>query len=171
MNEIIEVPNKNALEALQNHQDGEIAFCTEEGIYYSYHNGWVPIPVEKDGNGEIHLNLYALNKQIVSQLPPFDEQRIKDAKESLDNWYKKDTPYLLYGQEISYFTLFYPTKDKDESNFVNCVFDCLESVSTYIYSFDIISENNIEIWIDDGDGEATVLYLFNYAEGMVYYHG
>lgn len=171
MSEIIEVPNKAALDALQNHYDGEIAFCQEEGVYYSYHgNEWVPVPIERDSNGEIHLNLYALNKQIVSQLPPFDIQRLEDAKETLENWKKVDTPYLLYGKEISYFTLFYPT-NKEEDTFVDCVFDCLESLSTTIYSFDVASDNAIEIWIGLEEDDATALYLFDYSEGMVYYHG
>jgi len=172
MNEIIEVPNKAALDALQNHSDGEIAFCEEEGIYFSYHNEeWVPVPIERNAKGEFSLNLYALNKQIVAQLPPFDIQRLQDAKETLENWHKDNCPYLLYGKEMSYFTLFIPTDDKEEDSFVDCVFDCLASISNTIYSFDVASENAIEIWMDNGDGEATALYLFDYSEGMVYYHG
>jgi hypothetical protein len=170
MNEIIELPNKAALDALQNHYEGEIAFCKEEGMYYSYHQDeWIPVPIERDRNGEIHLNLYALNKQIVAQLPPFDIQRLEDAKETLDNWHKVNTPYLLYGKEISYFTVFFPTDD-DEDNFVDCVFDCLAAIDNTIYSLDVVSDNAIEIWIGYED-EATALYLFDYSEGMVYYHG
>jgi hypothetical protein len=171
MNEIIELPNKAALDALQNHYEGEIAFCKEEGLYYSYHNNeWVPVPEERNTNGEFSLNLYALNKQIVAQLPPFDIQRLADAKETLENWRKDNCPYLLYGKEISYFTLFVPGEEKEDS-FVDCVFDCLATIGNIIYSFDVASEDAIEIWIDDGNGDATVLYLFDYSEGMVYYHG
>lgn len=169
MDEVIKVPNKEALDALQNHENGEIAFCEDTGLYYSYHDEWVPIPIERDTNGEIHLNLYSLNKQIIAQLPPFDAQRMEDARETLKNWKKENTPYLLYGKEISYFTLFYPSK-KEEDNFIDCVFDCLMSLSMIIYSFDIVSDNAIEIWINYED-EATALYLFDYSGGMVYYNG
>lgn len=169
MNKIIEVPNKAALDTIQNHIEGEIAFCKEEGMYFSYCNGWIPVPIERDANGEFQLNLYSLNKQIVAQLPPFDIQRLEDAKETLKNWKNKDIPYLLYGKEISYFTLFYPT-DENEDSFVDCVFDCLAAVSNTIYSFDVVNEDTIEIWIEY-ENEATVLYLFNYIEGIVYYHG
>lgn len=167
-NNYITVSTKAALEALVNHEDGEIALCEEDQTYYYYNNGWNKMPAEMTAEG-LQIDLYSLNKQIVAQLPPFDLQRLKDAKETLENWRKEDIPYLLYGKELSYFTLFYPT-DKEEDTFVDCVFDCLATISNTIYSFDVASDDAIEIWMDF-DGEATALYLFDYSGGMVYYHG
>ncbi len=168
---ILTVPSKAALEALVQHEDREIAFCEENNTYYCYSStdgGWQQMPAEMTEEG-LKIDLYSLNKQIVAQLPPFDLQRLTDAKETLENWKKDNTPYLLYGKELSYFTLFYPTDEKEDT-FVDCVFDCLATISNTIYSFDVASEDAIEIWMDF-DGEATALYLFDYSGGMVYYHG
>ena len=167
---ILTVPSKVALEALVQHEEGEIAFCEEDNIYYYYNteNGWQQMPAEMTAEG-LQIDLYSLNKQIVAQLPPFDLQRLADAKETLKNWKKDNIPYLLYGKELSYFTLFYPTENKEEDSFVDCVFDCLATISNTIYSFDVASEDAIEIWMDY-EGEATALYLFDYSRGMVYYH-
>ena len=51
------------------------------------------------------LNIYELNKQIISQLPPLDPVKFNDAVDTINNWGKGYT-YMLYGKEISYFTLF-----------------------------------------------------------------
>ena len=166
---ILQVPTKAALDALVQHENGEIAFCEEDQTYYNYNDGWDKLPVEMTTEG-LKVDLYSLNKQIVAQLPPFDIQRLQDARETLENWRKENIPYLLYGKEMSYFTLFYPTEDTEEDSFVDCLFDCLATISNTIYSFDVASDDAIEIWMDY-DGEATALYLFNYSEGMVYYHG
>ena len=131
---ILTVPSKVALEALVQHEEGEIAFCEEDNIYYYYNteNGWQQMPAEMTAEG-LQIDLYSLNKQIVAQLPPFDLQRLADAKDTLENWKKDNIPYLLYGKELSYFTLFYPTENKEEDSFVDCVFDCLATISNTIY--------------------------------------
>lgn len=117
----------------------------------------------------ITINLYELNKQIVSQLPPFDMQRIQDAKDTLNNWKKNNTAYLLYGKEIGYFTLFLPTEDDKEDSFDDVLFECLLAISMDIYSFDVVNEDTIEIWLKYED-TPTAMYLFNYEEGIVKYH-
>ena len=170
-NNILSVPTKATLEALVQHEEGELALCEEDKTYYRYssENGWQPLPTKMTSEG-LQIDLYTLNKQIIAQLPPFDTKRIADAKDTLEHWHIDNVPYLLYGKEISYFTLFYPTDKEEEDTFVECVFDCLSSISDTVYSFDIVSDEAIEIWMDFC-GEATVLYLFDYSGGMVYYHG
>lgn len=167
---ILTVPTKAALEAIVQHEDREIAFCEEDSTYYWYSSddGWHVMPTKMTADG-LQIDLYSLNKQIVAQLPPLDEQRIIDAKETLEHWKQDNIPYLLYGKEISYFTLFYPT-DEEEDSFIDCLFDCLNTIGNTIYSLDVVSDDAIEIWIDF-EGEATLLYLFDYSGGMVYYHG
>ena len=168
--DIIKLPNKAALDALVQHENGEVAFCEDEQKYYIYgEEGWQDMPVEVTPEG-LSINLYELNKQIVAQLPPFDIQRMEDARETVENWKKPELPYLLYGKEISYFTLFSPGGDEEDGSFADCLFDCLLGISGTIYSLDVLNEDTIEIWVDSEVG-ATALYLFNYENGMVYYHG
>ena len=58
------VPTISALNALQNHIEGECVFCEEDNKIYSWqeNDGWCPIDIENKG---ISLNLYELNKTIV----------------------------------------------------------------------------------------------------------
>lgn len=170
MAEYINVINKKTLDALQNHEKGEIALCEEDHTYYFYDGEkWNAMPANMTENG-IEINLYELNKQIIAQLPPFDEQRLQDAKDTFNNWKKRNGIYLLYGKEIGYFTLFMPKEEDEYDSFETVLFECLGDVSKELYSFDVVNENTIEIWLKYNDAP-TVLYLFDYAEGIVPYHG
>lgn len=159
--DVLKVKNIEILNALQNHQEGEVAFCEDEQQYMTYKDDqWVPA-------SSLQLNFYDLNKQIVSQLPPFDEVRINDAKDTLTAW-ANSSVYMLYGREISYFTVFQKQDEGEFETLADALFECLKSVSEKIYAFDIVDDSAIEIWLDY-EGEATVLYLFDYKEGVVTY--
>jgi hypothetical protein len=70
---------------------------------------------------------------------------------------------MLYGKEISYFTLF---RISDSTYFGNEVIDCLNNVGD-IKAIDFTeAQDAIEIWIQDEDGP-TCLYLFPYDSGLV----
>lgn len=165
--DVLKVQNINFLNALQNHQEGEVAFCEDEQQYMIYKNNeWLPIQATMTDSG-LQLNFYDLNKQIISQLPPFDEVRINDAKDTLSAW-AKSSVYMLYGREINYFTVFQKIDEGEFETLVDAVFECLASISDKIYAFDIVEEGAIEIWLDY-ENETTVLYLFDYTEGVVTY--
>ena len=71
--------------------------------------------------------------------------------------------YMLYGKEISYFTLF---RIFDSTYFSDDVIDCLNNVGD-IKAIDFTeAQDAIEIWIQDEDGP-TCLYLFPYDMGLV----
>ena len=62
------VPTITALNALQNHTQGELVYCEEDNQVYTWNdNKWEPIEVDNKG---ISMNLYELNKSIINQLPP-----------------------------------------------------------------------------------------------------
>ena len=57
---ILTVPTKSALEAVVQHEQGEIAFCEEDKTYYCYGTeGWQQMPVEMTDEG-ITIDLYSL---------------------------------------------------------------------------------------------------------------
>lgn len=142
---------------------GEIA-QTEDGAYQVWDgNKWKSITMEGSG---LQINLYDMNKQIVAQLP--DKEDFTDILQNI-NLFKIKTNnkyYMLYGKEISYFTLFHCGNPKSTETFEEAVIDCLNSIGP-IKSIDLTEDGNaIEIWVMS-DNEATCLYLFPYDDGVV----
>jgi hypothetical protein len=100
----------------------------------------------------------------MSQLPPLEDMNA--AKEAVNNLYEKTKNefYMLYGKEISYFTLF--RMDKPEWFFEELTL-CLHSVGV-IRAVDMTEdESAIEVWVVDSNNEATCMYLFPYDNGLV----
>lgn len=72
---------------------------------------------------------------------------------------------MLYGKELSYFTLF---KLKDSSRFGDEVIECLGYLDGNVKCVDMTEpEDAIEIWVQNGTEEPTCLYLFPYDTGLV----
>lgn len=150
LSQIKYAPQEN--EIIQNSQDNEM---------YIYKNGsWLKIDAKQSG---INLSLYDMNKQIVSQLPELTNLL---EKETLINHFHNiimNNFYMLYGKEISYFTLF---QIFDASKFGYDVIDCLKNIGI-IKAIDLTERADaIEIWVEGEDGP-TCLYLFPYDSGLV----
>lgn len=157
------------------------AYCEENEKFYTFHEGkWIIIEENMKELMPSPMQLYELNKQFVSQLPPLTEQDLKDRKEMVDNWIDESIDfYLLYGREISYFTLFQRCKDEAITESIsNILFECLDGIGTVI-SMDVLTELDeptIEIWVKiavEGQEEdfVTVLYLFDYTKGVEKFRG
>ena len=141
--------------------DGEVVIDAITEKVMIYHEGkWVP--VTSDGAG-LSLGLYDLNKQLIAQLPELADlnkaiQTISALHEMYHNKY-----YMLYGKEISYFTLF---KLIEPQYFAQEVLDCLRNVGK-IKAIDPDEPGTaLEIWVETDDGP-TCLYLFPYDSGLV----
>ena len=140
--------------------EGEI-IQTPEGKYMIWHEDtWNELKME---GGGINMGLYDMNKQIISQLPALTD--FTKAIENIRNLHGKywNQYYMMYGKEISYFTLF---KVCGKNEFGQDVIDCCMNVGT-IKAMDMTeAENAIEIWVENEDGP-TCLYLFPYDNGVV----
>ena len=85
---------------------------------------------------------------------------------------EKNVFYMLYGKEISYFTIFaYNSVNPELENLGLGVIDCLKNVGN-IYSIEKITpegseESAIEIWVKTADDLITCLYLFPYDRAIV----
>ena len=145
--------------------EGEVAFHTLDECYYMWHDGdWHKLQVEGSG---LELGLYDLNKQIIEQLPALTPEELENKEETINELHKKynNEFYMLYGKEISYFTLF--KLNKNTTQFGNEVIDCLKNVG-FIKSIDMTeTEDAIEIWVQPETIESTCLYLFPYDSGLV----
>ena len=142
-------------------QEGEIIQNSIDKKFYIYKDGnWMLINMESSG---INMGLYDMNKQIISQLPVLTD--LENKKHTINSLHEKfnNEFYMLYGKEISYFTLF---RIFDSTHFGNEVIDCLNNVGN-IKAIDFTeAQDAIEIWIQDED-EPTCLYLFPYDSGLV----
>lgn len=144
-----------------NPQEGEIMQNSIDNKFYIYKDGnWMLINMDSSG---INMGLYDMNKQIISQLPVLTD--LEDKKYTINSLHAKfnNEFYMLYGKEISYFTLF---KIEDSTYFGNEVVDCLSNIGD-IKAIDLTEANDaIEIWVQDGEN-VTCLYLFPYDNGVV----
>ena len=140
--------------------EGEL-IQTLEGKYLIWHNdSWNEVKMESGG---INMGLYDMNKQIISQLPTLTDftKAIENVRDLHDKYWNQY--YMMYGKEISYFTLF---KVCGKSEFGQDIIDCCMNVGT-IKAMDMTeAEDAIEIWVENEDGP-TCLYLFPYDSGVV----
>lgn len=142
-------------------EEGEL-IQTPEGKYVIWHDGsWNEINME---NGGINMGLYDMNKQIISQLPALNDftKAIADVRDLHGKYWNEY--YMMYGKEISYFTLF---KVCGMNEFGQDVIDCCANIGA-IKAMDITeAADAIEIWVQPENGEPTCLYLFPYDSGIV----
>lgn len=146
-----------------NPQEGEIV-QTEDGKVMIYQNGeYKEIKVE---GSNLELGLYELNKQVISQLPSLTDKELDKKIDTINICHEKcvNNFYMLYGKEISYFTLF---KVDEPIHFAKTVLDCLNEIGE-IKAIDPTEDGlAIEIWVQPTDKEPTCLYLFPYDNGLV----
>ena len=111
----------------------------------------------------LNIGLYDINKQIIAQLPELNN--FEDKKNLFSTLHAKwnNFYYMLYGKEISYFTLF---KIEDSTYFGDNVIDCLKNIGA-IKAIDLTEfKDALEIWVET-ETEVTCLYLFPYDNGVV----
>lgn len=142
--------------------DGEIMQNTLDDKYYIWReNNWHEIKMDNSG---FQMGLYDINKQIIAQLPDLvDWDRVSEVLRDFDiNW--NNNYYMLYGKEISYFTVF---KIKEHCAFAHEVIDVIKNVGSSVKAIDLTeTEDAIEVWIMYNN-EPTCLYLFPYDMGLV----
>lgn len=157
-------------------KENDLVYATDTKEMFQYRNGkWehYASDVKVEGGG-LNMGLYELNKSIISQLPTLDDDTIEEKKE-LINVFCRDTKnnfYMMYGKEISYFTIFHIIEGTTElKSLADGVLACLEQFGP-IKVIDFTEDQNaFEIWVMDEvgttNGEATCFYLFPYDAGIV----
>jgi len=112
------------------------------------------------------MSAYELNQSIISQMDDMDATQLNDLKDTINVKCNK-IYYLLYGREISYFTLFQKKEVVADKDLGTMVLKCLEAFDS-VKTFEVQENGAIEIWVKYED-YVTVLYLFDYSDGVVYY--
>ena len=166
---MVTVEDKKTLEALKIHEDGEVFYVKDENKIYVWKNedkSYKEVDQKMISEGGLKMNLYEINKSIISQMDPLDDTKLNDLKEMIDSLYFKEY-YLLYGREINYFTLFVKNGYESNETIGDVLISCLKSFDK-VYSYEKMKDDTLEIWVNDKD-VVTVLYLFDYTSGVVYY--
>lgn len=156
-------------------QEGDVAnIIMEDGSLRPaiFRNGeflFMSNKVEANDEG-LSLNLYDLNKQVVGQLPCLDVDGLKAAVEVINNFHKEKNNcfYMLYGKEISYFTLFQNNITQAEADLGTEVINCASAVGMIVSIEPTEDKSAIEVWVKQED-DATCMYLFPYDKGVVPY--
>lgn len=158
------VANQAQIQELSNPQIGDAVKTVDTEKWYLYtQEGWTDMTNAMETN--INMNLYDMNKQIIIQLPDLSDPTDSIAKIDAFVVDTHNTHYMLYGKDISYFTIFQRCFGLTET-VGEAVIDCLKNVGT-LKSVDITPDQDaFEIWVVVND-EATCLYLFPYDNGIV----
>lgn len=149
---------------------GNVAYdnTTQKMYVWTNDNVWQEISTENSG---LNMNLYELNKNIISQLEPLTDF-------DLENWYDeliayktnrwKHKHFMLLCRDYNYYTLF-EEKEKTNVSFGSVVLEIIKDIGP-IYSIEINEDDVIEIWIKPvGEESPLAFYLFPYENGVVYY--
>ena len=165
--QVLEKENLNTLEA----EIGEIAYSKEEQKFYVYTGNriWTEIKIDKDTG--LKLNLYDLNKSIISQLKPLEKAEIFGKAQSIRDLRhnSKNKHYMLLCKDYSYYTIFEEKENDEFYNLSDAVLTIAFELGN-VYSIEKTKEGAVEIWIKPtGEEEPYAFYLFPYDAGVVYY--
>lgn len=141
--------------------EGELCQTPEGQILVWHDNSWHTVKME---GGGVNIDLYDMNKQIISQMPILEnfEKAMDDIQALYETYHNKY--FMLYGKEISYFTVF---KIMEPQYLGEEVLDCCLNVGL-IKAMDLTETGDaVEIWVQPQDEEPTCLYLFPYDSGIV----
>ena len=121
--------------------------------------------------GDVSMSLFDINAQLISQLPAHDAVQLEEDVLKIDEFDTKTNSnyYMLLCKEASYYTLFTTIGEpEDEKSFGEIVIECATALGE-IHSVENIEDNEIELWVVNGENETRCLHLFDYARGVVIY--
>ena len=119
-------------------------------------------------NGNLQMNLYDLNKQVISQLPGLNSEQLYHARVMISD-YMKDcghTFYMLLCRDVNYYTLFHLVDYIADPEAGAEVLECAACVGQ-IKSVEETGDGAVEIWVQPEDAEPVAMYLFGYDGGVV----
>ena len=148
-------------------EEGDIAGTFKENKMYIYHNdSWEEY---KPPNGELKMNLYDINANIIEQLGQYNDEKIKEAISIINDKYH-GAYYMMLCNDIRYYTVFAynPYYCNEGESLGEAVISCATDVGP-IYDISETEDGAFEIWVKDNTNTMRCLVLFNYEKGIVYY--
>lgn len=178
-----QVDSYKILSALQIHEEGEVYYCKQEDSLYQWTDGeWIPYQEPQELVKPVNMTEYDLEKLCVNAQQPVPANEIQDELIARVNKWAETNPacyYMLYGKEISYFTLFsdfnsvkYVPSNFNFESIGYAVWYCLSNLAAekgfYPIEEGYITNDCFNIWISY-QGAPTLLCLFNYDNGVCGY--
>lgn len=150
---------------------GMIGFDIHNNKVYIYaQDGWQQCNMNIPN--ELKLNMYDINKQVISQLPSLSIEEIENKQEVIDEYQNQEQAkyYMLLCNELKYYTVFHIEEFDGGNQFSylsNEVLSCVTGFVDDIKGIDLTEDKNaIEFWFVKND-ETYVMYLFNYDLGVI----
>ena len=152
-------------------KDGEMSYSPETQKLYKWSAAageWKMI----EGDINIGMTSYDLNKQIISQMGILDEVALAKAFNDLDEYAANSdaTYFMLLCRDINYYTIFKVNREEEISDTLETfsaeVIDCVLDVGA-IKSVESVPGDAFEIWAHPVDGDPVAMYLFPYDVGVI----
>ena len=122
------------------------------------------------GQGEVSMSLYEINKNIISQMPEYDNEKLKELKDKINAWEKQSNNYfMLLCNNIHYYTILFRNHStiNDFCNLGHATIGVLLESNYTIHSEEECGDH-FEIWAKK-DNEVYDFLLFPYDQGVVNY--
>ena len=152
---------------IENPTDGQMSYSPETGRMYQWvdaESNWKLI----DGDVNLGMTEYDLNKQIVGQLPVLEGEDLETARSTIKTFVEEINQeyYMLLCRELNYYTVF-QMMSESENNIVDEVIACADYIG-YIKSVECL-DGAVEVWVTerDNDKETYVMYFFPYDAGVI----
>lgn len=131
-------------------------------------NSHIPEEEKVVANGNLQMNIYELNKQLISQMAALSDEDLEDSKQLIRGYFQKQENefYMLLCKDISYYTLFHIVDYITEPAAADEVIECIKEIGT-VKSIDRTEDGAIEIWAQPGESDPLAMYLFPYDMGVI----
>lgn len=121
-----------------------------------------------NGQGKINMSLYEMNKSLISQLPQYTEDQLKELENKISAKFPENKHFMLLCREINHYTVFSHSDNPEYENLGKAVVDVICSFAT-IHSNEEC-EDHFEIWAKlKNNNETYVFLLFPYDMGVITY--
>lgn len=165
---MITVPNKKVLFSLPRiPQDNELAVCEDTQQAYVGKDGKWELMNSKS---EVKVNLYEINKTVMSQMKPINLKQRLEAVEIIKEFCgaaTSDNYYMLLCKDLNYYTIFTVKNNNIGSTpIAPTVIQCAEDMGQIVSIEKNNDMNSIEIWVKS-DNDAYCMIFFDYTAGVV----
>ena len=121
-------------------------------------------------SGEVSMSLYDINKNIIGQLPAYDNEKLNQLEDDINDWEPGENQYFMFlCKEFNYYTILHRTKH-EEADFPDLgqTITGLVHESNWTIHSDENCDTHYEIWVKAED-ETYDFLLFPYDSGVVKY--